>query len=260
MSSQHELLCNLKQTILLDGVRLRTMAAYNGPTVPHNGGTCAVVSSSGVLSRHTHGAAIDAADHIFRFNLAPTLGQGRLSGRREEYRFVNEKVLAMWTNWEEVEMLQPGIKYSASCSLCGVGTNQAVTADQYVDLVMQVSRTHPGVQMFASDLKLEFVLKEFFDRLYGVGPSPAGVTTGAVGMAVALATCDEVRAYGMADSSTASSAPYHYWDPTHFGLDDNHHRTFNAEKDLWRRLASNSDVDATDVAVIPGLSRVQCPR
>jgi hypothetical protein len=236
------------------------MATNNGPTVPHNGGTCAVVSSSGVLSLHAHGAAIDAADHVFRFNLASTLGQDSLAGRREEYRFVNEKVMKMWANWEELEMLQPSIKYSASCSVCGTGTWQAVTLDQYVDFVMQVSLTHPDVQIFASDLKLEYVLKEFFHQLYGVGPSPAGVTTGAVGMAIALATCDEVRAYGMADSATAADAPYHYWGEKHFGLPEHHHKTFNAEKDLWRRLASNSDVDSTDVAVIPGLSRVECPR
>merc|ERR550514_2513769 len=93
-------------------------------------------------------------------------------------------------------------------------------------------------------------------------------STGALGMLIALSVCDEVRAYGMAATQKANWLyPYHYYEElTGFkaGFADNNtvHKSFDAEKHLWRLLARNppAEMDKTDVAVIPGFSNAVCPK
>mmetsp|Transcript_130671 Transcript_130671/g.279401 ORF Transcript_130671/g.279401 Transcript_130671/m.279401 type:complete len:324 (+) Transcript_130671:100-1071(+) len=255
------LLCLLKRNLDLSGLRLRSTSEPEGQLLPKVHGTCAVVSSSGVLKEHSHGKDIDTADRVIRFNFAPIFGHTEQVGKKDDLRFVNEKVLDMWNHMERLDMLRNDKTYSASCTLCDMGYHGGVSPNMYVNSVLELNSYHPEVKMYASDLKVEFVMKELLEQLYGLGPSPAGVTTGAVGMAVALSTCDEVRAYGMAQTQRSDGTAYHYWEPGSPQSTALHHRSFNAEKDLWRRLAANgpAEVELTDVAIIPGFSQVQCP-
>ncbi|KAK3245676.1 hypothetical protein CYMTET_44767, partial [Cymbomonas tetramitiformis] len=51
--------------------------------------TCAVVGSSGLLLYYRHGAAIDEAEAVIRFNAAPTAGFEDFVGSKTTVRFVN---------------------------------------------------------------------------------------------------------------------------------------------------------------------------
>eukprot|EP00401_Gymnodinium_catenatum_P040532 CAMPEP_0117482488 /NCGR_PEP_ID=MMETSP0784-20121206/13445_1 /TAXON_ID=39447 /ORGANISM="" /LENGTH=411 /DNA_ID=CAMNT_0005276985 /DNA_START=30 /DNA_END=1265 /DNA_ORIENTATION=+ len=261
---QQNLLCMLKKSLHIKGVLQRTVTEPEGKTLPQVKGTCAVVSSGGGLLLHKNGKSIDSASAVMRFNLAPTAGYGEHVGYRTDIRFVNEKVLDMWNHYAGADVLQDGGKVSASCTLCEIGYRQGCDPQTYAERVLNVNRLFPDVELYASDLKVEYVLHRLLSKWYGLGASPAGTTTGAVGMAIALSLCDEVKAYGMADSVQTVSAPYHYWEASgHYMMNAtrSHHKTFDAERDFWRRLASNSlyDVDSTSVAVIPGFAKVECP-
>jgi len=72
----------------------------------------------------------------------------------------------------------------------------------------------------------------------------------------------------MTESPFEQSSPYHCFPKgnnekpeEHDAAQNTWHKTFRAEKDLWRRIARNSasEIDATDLAIIPGFSQVQCP-
>jgi len=261
LALQHKHLCLLKKYVDIAGIKLRTPTTPDGPGLQTVKGTCSVVSSSGVLRLHQHGHLIDAADAVMRFNLAPVWAHISHVGSRDDVRFVNEKVMNMWNHFQHTEMIQRETIYSASCTLCGIASSKSVNADMYADDVLDVAHMYPDVRFFASDLKLEYILHRVLQQLYGFDWSNAGVTTGAVGMAVALAVCDKVNAYGMAQSANSVMTTYHYWEPGKISWQRRHHKSFDAEKLFWRSLASNSlgDVDSRDIIEIPGLSQVNCP-
>lgn len=244
------------------GVLLRSMEELSGPPMPRINGTCALVGSSGVLLMHDHGEAIDNASKVFRFNTAPVVGSEKFVGARDDFRFVNEKVLDFWAHSMNLSMLTGEISYTASCTLCNLGTDERVSPDLFMRRVLGTTVAHPQVTLYSSDLTLEYNVQEFIKRIYSLDESPAGVTTGAVGMAMALSLCDEVKAYGMATSPYDAVLPYHYWEPHSTSAPTEiHHASFIAEKDLWTRLATNepAEVGETGVVVIPGFSRLSCP-
>lgn len=236
--------------------------------MPHRYSQCAVVSSSGVLRKHQHGESISDADMVMRFNNAPTQGFEDLVGGGTTFRVVNEKLLMNWLNGTDLALLSPGVTFVSTCSICNVGEAQLVNVTELKRRRQDVHSLFPTINMYTSNLEVEAELDTFFKREYMSSgrhrrhekSSPAGVTTGSMGMALALSICDEVKAYGMAQSST-DVVPYNYYDAESTSRKTNlWHRSWTAEKALWRRLAVNSeaDIDATDVAVIPGFSKVPC--
>ncbi|CAK0910504.1 unnamed protein product [Prorocentrum cordatum] len=79
-------------------------------------------------------------------------------------------------------------------------------------------------------------------------------------MYAALVICDKVYAFGMAGTALANMASNHYYEP--WSVKPTWHKTWDLEKDLWKRLASNPpgwSVESTDVSIIPGLSHITCP-
>lgn len=259
-------LCKLKDALgdVVQGVRL--VSAHGplwnggGEVLSSMGGRCAVVSSSGVLLRHRHGAEIDAAGKVFRFNSAPTKGFEEFVGARTDLRIVNNKMVGLWTEGEYAELLSPTATVVTSCPVCNVGIFDKVDESDYRNNQLAFTAKFPkGVALFASNLSLELSFDRYLGDVfaYDHASSPAGATTGGVGLALALALCDEVRAYGMADSEGAASADYSYYDHhSTVGKTKHHHHSFDAEKTFWRSLAVNgaADVDGSDVAVIPGFS------
>jgi alpha-N-acetyl-neuraminate alpha-2,8-sialyltransferase (sialyltransferase 8B)/alpha-N-acetyl-neuraminate alpha-2,8-sialyltransferase (sialyltransferase 8D) len=261
---QQELMCLFKEYVERDaisGVRIRSLEDYAGPSMPQVKGTCAVVGSSGVLLMHSYGTEIDEAAKVFRFNTAPVEGLEQYVGQKDNHRFVNEKVLDLWSQNVNVSMFSHNVTYTASCTLCKLGTDYRVTPDVYKRRVMATSFAHPNLQLYASDLTLESKVQDFIKRVYKLDDSPAGVTTGAIGMALALSLCDEVKAYGLAATPYDDVVPYHYWEPSStIRTTEHHHGSILAEKDLWMRLATNppEDVGDTGVAVLPGFSSLTC--
>merc|ERR1719198_194432 len=83
-------------------------------------------------------------------------------------------------------------------------------------------------------------------------------------MVVALSLCDEVVAYGMNDNPNVDpdEVPYHYYQPDRPNIKTSEinqarrwHRSFDAERDLWRRLAINPVEEILqDKVVLQGFS------
>lgn len=239
---------------------------------------CAVVSNSGILSNYRYGQEIDEASVVIRFNEAPTAGYEEMVGSKETIRIVNEKVVheflgdrfgKLHTDPNIAKQMEPGPDYFLTCTVCGVGSKTIMQPKSFQELQQQAAAKDPSLHLFASDLTLESKFFAFMHKTYGImARTPAGPTTGAIGMAVALNLCDEVRAYGMNDtpnSDNAENAPYHYYeadDPNKKVSEINSarrwHRSFDAERDLWRRLATNPlDEIVQDKIVLQGFS--QCP-
>lgn len=224
---------------------------------------CAVVSNSGVLRQHRHGDAIDIADVVFRFNDAPLKGWEKLVGSKESIRLVN--------NQFPERVLRHAIKsyeFDAK-ALYGLLNEEEGDVAKLGDFRKRYWTT--SIQLLSPGLlKLfEETIRSSYDGSWfqndGVSFSP---TTGAIGMLSAMSRCDEVRAYGMAATPAAEKHPYHYYseEDSYYKRDvqkadeNTWHRSFKAEKDLWRRIAGNtlSEIDNTDVAVIPGFSQITC--
>jgi hypothetical protein len=222
--------------------------------------TCSVVSNSGVLRNHHHGNAIDTSDMVLRFNDAPLNGWPHLAGTRDDTRIVNNQF--------------------PHRVLHGASRNYQLKAETMFGLLddgsgfkslQDFKYAHPNLPIRKLEKTLldafQGTLRSIYDAHWFYGSAVSfNPTTGAVGMIIAMTECDEVRAFGMAATPAADLAPYHYYaeddPPSHLEADENTwHKTFRAEKDLWRRIAQNaaSDIDNTEIAVIPGFSQLQCP-
>jgi hypothetical protein len=219
---------------------------------------CAVVSNSGVLQTHEHGQDIDNADVVFRFNDAPLEKWEKNVGTKRSIRLVS----GMFPGYvvHHSTMAAFGIDNDELVAIISGGTIPELDSfrSQYPQAPVQIIDT-------ALLQRFETSLKSIYDADWFQQGGMARPTTGAIGMLSAMQRCDEVRAYGMARSSNGDRAPYHYYDDHRIPQDQkaNHngqHEDFEAEKDLWRRIATNGaiDLDATDVAVIPGFSQVTC--
>lgn len=217
--------------------------------LPKLHGTCAVVSSSGVLRSHHWGKAIDAAEAVFRFNTAPTSGYERLVGSKDTLRVVNE--------------LFPGTALQKGKQLVRNGTIYVVSAphDGRKHDVEKLHRRFPSLGLFSVATSVPERVGKTLRGAYPASWFSKGLadwpTTGALGMLLAMSLCGEVKAYGMAATSHSLAAPMHYYG-NNLGATtlDTVHRSLRAEKDLWKRLATNSpqDIDSTDVVVIPGFA------
>mmetsp|Transcript_20716 Transcript_20716/g.57873 ORF Transcript_20716/g.57873 Transcript_20716/m.57873 type:complete len:439 (+) Transcript_20716:51-1367(+) len=232
----------------------KVLQAYLGAAT-RLGGTCAVVSSSGVLQRHEHGSEIDQADTVIRFNDAPVAGFEKIVGSREDLRFVN-------MHFPELVLHRKTIKERDDVVYVGVLPSNERKFER-------LSAMRPGIKLYMADSQLSENVFEGLQRVFSDGWFHVGSdgfrewpSTGALGMLISLSICDEVRAYGMADTGRADTFtyPYHYYDPRGAADDNPVHKSFDAEKYLWRMLATNShkDIDRTDVAIIPGFSQAKC--
>jgi hypothetical protein len=220
--------------------------------------TCAVVSSSGVLKRHNLGPDIDKADLVIRFNDAPTAGYEKYVGRKEGVRFVNGKETEYTLRFRTDRYINKtnGISYVV------------VPMTSKINLEA-VRKKFSGVEWFQIAKSMPVSFRKLLEAVYWSdryvfheGRGSSTPTSGAMGMIVAMSLCDEVRGYGMASSRQQYNSAYHYYDTEGKAHVNYWHKGFNIEKDLWRRLATNSfaDIDKRDVAVIPGFSRAKCPR
>mmetsp|Transcript_60646 Transcript_60646/g.144473 ORF Transcript_60646/g.144473 Transcript_60646/m.144473 type:complete len:365 (-) Transcript_60646:65-1159(-) len=220
--------------------------------------TCAVVSSSGVLLEHEHGAEIDEADLVFRFNdAAVDSSVARHVGSREDFRVLNDQQ----SNW----IHHPArLHLEFSPDAVYVLQRQEIKGRNHLHQIVDM---HPLGTFLEGDRYLTKVAEEIMQQVFGSpnvtfhGKAHRHMTTGFHGMLLAASLCKEVRAYGMASSVNGASAPYHYYGAMKEGTTANdvqNHPTYNEERELWRMLATNSDLNSTDKAVFPGFSGVEC--
>mmetsp|Transcript_9418 Transcript_9418/g.17077 ORF Transcript_9418/g.17077 Transcript_9418/m.17077 type:complete len:340 (+) Transcript_9418:36-1055(+) len=224
------------------------------------GKTCAVVSSSGVMKQLRAADKIDAADVVMRFNWAPVKGYEQYVGHKDMVRFVNmhfPKIVK-----EGLYEPDPNVIYVRTLLGSGGGTKS-------MDLWSQFAQERPDLQLFAAQgaLGLErdvsAALHEMFEssEFEGVRDWP---TSGAVGMVMALEVCKQVEAFGMPmvmNAEKGQKLSYHYYEEGGDASSNSWHKSFAAEKELWRYIAQNNQeidfsgrglgsVEATDAALI----------
>jgi len=271
--SREGMLCAMKAAARLDHIRWFSEPLVKSHWLEKRYEMCAVISSSGVLRRHHHGKEIDAAQMVLRFNTAPTDGFERFVGTRDDVRVLNSQIAGKILYNKSL----PGDGFNSDGSQLQLKNSTTFVA--FVNKFSEaqewenIKKKHPDLDLHWGDYGMHVALTQIIRRIYtdedwyGLTPEASDwlVTTGAVGMLLALDACDEVRAYGMADSNASRNWPYHYFDDHtknwHWKANENlWKRMFNVEKDLWRRVASNSDedVEQTDVVVIPGFARLDC--
>jgi len=264
--SSQEISCLLKQAVYPDEITLfgsnqtlqSVQVTRNHPT---HWRTCSIVSSSGVVTLNNHSKAIDAADAVMHFNTAPLKGYEASVGYRDDIRFVNNQFARlMLDNSTALNLSDTTMYINVLPTLAdSVGRRQA---KEFRELM----HAHPHLRMFTTPNTLQHRVAVALHHIYsnewfsqsGVNHRP---TSGAVGMVLAMSMCDIITSYGMAASRSAYSARHHYYDDEGtVASEQYYHKSFTAEKDLWRRLSVTpvADIDSDDIATIPGFSNYDC--
>jgi len=222
-----------------------------------SGKTCAVVSNSGVMKLHRAADKIDAADVVMRFNWAPVKGFEEYVGRKDTVRFVNMHF---------PKIVHQGL-YVPDPNVIYVRTLVGSKGKKSIRLWRQFARERPDLQLFAAEggSHLESDVSEALHQIFdssmfeGVRDWP---TSGAVGMVLALDLCKQVDAFGMPmvmRTKKGEELAYHYYEEGGHATSNSWHKSFAAEKQLWRYIAQNSeDIESTDEAQIHVPST--CPR
>mmetsp|Transcript_49645 Transcript_49645/g.91654 ORF Transcript_49645/g.91654 Transcript_49645/m.91654 type:complete len:334 (+) Transcript_49645:87-1088(+) len=201
---------------------------------------CSVVSNSGVLLDHKHGRAIDEkSDLVFRFNDAQIGGDLlEIVGSRDDVRILNFKLSGFGRRDQKYD------HYNSPNS----------TTQFPVFLPKRAEALRDPAKL------AEKLMEATFGHLQGPGKAH---TTGLEGVLLAMLLCDQVWAYGFPVTQNSAKAPFHYFgDMRHGSANENpehmHAKVAALEKSLYNMLAMNSDVNASDVAVIPGFNALRC--
>mmetsp|Transcript_29029 Transcript_29029/g.52882 ORF Transcript_29029/g.52882 Transcript_29029/m.52882 type:complete len:300 (-) Transcript_29029:46-945(-) len=212
----HAVACYLKSTLANE------YNAQKKPAVLQEGTqSCAVVSSSGALLDHLHGADIDSHDIVLRFNGAPTLGYEEHVGGKTEIRF----------GWKFHQFEGDANIFKAS------GTFKSAPAQRVLDYL------YPQQLGVSASAETDHP------------------TTGFYGMMLMLFHCATVDAYEMAPSREAHTSPYSYYrDVGHRAYRNSWHGHFESEHDLWYRLSSTPThtIESTGKSHYQGFRHVNC--
>jgi len=226
-----------------------------------NAKKCAVVSSSGVLLHHRYGDAIDSSDLVFRFNDAELEGDYRDSvGTKENIRILNRKTVNGGYIKRRPPLQQDAIYLLTRHNRSDLNISN-ITAD--------IRKGNPLVHFaYADGGVMERTARKILVERY---PEPEWLnsklrsevlTSGYRGIIMAMFVCDEVWAYGFADTTGSKVSTFHYYGELRsgnasFNKESIHRHTSHQEKLLYREMAMNDDLDSSDVAVIPGFSKLE---
>lgn len=207
---------------------------------------CAVVSNSGVLLNYQYGEEIDSADMVFRFNDAAVGGEFlKFVGERDDIRIVNgefgQRVL------KEKMTLTPGTEYVILRPL-----------PRQLDDALRAQDRHEEAHIVLGNPKLGGSTTPLLFRMFGNEKGMA--TSGFLGVGLAMTLCDEVRAYGFAETPMSHRSTFHYYGDQRSGQADRNpqHKLAAKEKQFWRMVALNDNVNTTDVSVLPGTRKLNC--
>mmetsp|Transcript_3003 Transcript_3003/g.6654 ORF Transcript_3003/g.6654 Transcript_3003/m.6654 type:complete len:412 (+) Transcript_3003:153-1388(+) len=277
-----ELLCQIKESSLgREEPVMEFLRSHRGWTSRPK--RCALVSSSGVLLKHSHGSLIDASDLVIRFNDAQVGGQFTAQvGERDDVRLLNAnfhtmflgrklgqsmpfaasnhtlfvmqrldpaRSQAMWTSMEEAMAEIPSLHIILGNLTLPKHSNCVLDAGMHPTHSKRRRRSCKEEEAMFSAMGDQQRIS-----LPTIGIPSDKVTTGFMGGLLALSLCDEVWAYGFADTPAAESSAYHYYGPPQ-ALSE---KAADREKLFWRAVAMNDDVERTDIAKFPGFRRLAC--
>mmetsp|Transcript_30355 Transcript_30355/g.69853 ORF Transcript_30355/g.69853 Transcript_30355/m.69853 type:complete len:336 (+) Transcript_30355:118-1125(+) len=245
--------------------RDRLARLFKNQDVPSfHAGKCAVVSSSGVLLKHKYGSEIDASDLIFRFNDAEVTDEfAEAAGLKDDVRVMNTDAVYHLLNSAQ------RLRYTHSQDTVYAPQTMGFKATSAYQRWKATPHVHHDLHVAVGSFELPGLSQELLHKAYGDPPErykekeERHVTTGFLGMLLAMTMCDEVHAYGFIDSLSSQHAAYHYYgwmaDGTRTNATDkNHHPTYDQERHFWRVVARNHDGDETDISVVPGFKSLQC--
>mmetsp|Transcript_53914 Transcript_53914/g.125980 ORF Transcript_53914/g.125980 Transcript_53914/m.125980 type:complete len:340 (+) Transcript_53914:49-1068(+) len=218
---------------------------------------CALVSNSGVLLQHSYGDEIDAADVVIRFNDAEVGGSVRDNvGTRDDVRVLNRML---------------GDSVSDAAFNFTDGTKYLLIRHREAELQPWLAKAaaHQGQVLVgtgkAEEIAAEILHSSPFDIATRMLPGGSGdygnPTTGFLGLLLAMSMCDEVHAYGFAQTKAARHSPFHYYGSLkevsgsqqfiHVG----NHPLESVEKQVFARF-DNTHVAKSDKFVIPGYGQL----
>ena len=143
--------------------------------------SCAIVGSSGVLTKYRLGAEIDAHSAVFRFNRAPTAGYEAVAGKRTSFRLLNT--------------VHAGFREGTEATVQQMQSSTGVNL--YQKVLHRVTRHHT----YAFDTSFS----SHVSKQIGVLP-----TGGFFGVHLALQRCAEVSLYGF-HHREGYGVRYHYF-------------------------------------------------
>ena len=144
--------------------------------------TCAIVGSSGILLKHSHGADIDSHDVVFRFNSATTKGFEKNVGAKTTHRITNSR------NYGFRE-------YDSECVV------QHMRNEMSLVKMFKKRAKYPGLNLYGVHPQLHGWVDKSFSFL---------VTSGLFGALIAAHKCASVDLYGF-QVSRHHGVQYHYY-------------------------------------------------
>eukprot|EP00873_Tetraselmis_striata_P013619 jgi/Tetstr1/433883/TSEL_023063.t1 len=226
--------------------------------------TCALVGNSGSLLAARHGAAIDAADVVLRFNEAPTLGLEAHVGNRTTHRMLNH----VWARgYADSKAVRPGFRLRQGYHPLEPNVTLLVNAcvpARYCSLPRDFAQLHARMAAVRPDVQVAYTSKRVVgaaNRLLSIygscvyagarqrAPAP---TTGLAAMVLLLKLCQSVTLYGMGERQPG--AAYHYYDQGHGTTIRQGFRAhdFQLERSLLRDLTSRGYLRVCGVASCSG--------
>jgi len=226
----------------------RLRGGAQGPAAGYlpRAGRCAVVSNSGVMLNYHYGPEIDESDLVFRFNDADLSDEfAPFVGTRDDIRIVNGEFGIRVQ--QGLMKVKPGTEYVLLRAL-----------PKQLEQALEAHGQHSEAHVVLGSPKLGLSALGLLNRMYGVDRGM--MTSGFLGVGLAMTLCDEVKAYGFAETPGTHTAPFHYYGEQRTGTADRniHHKLAVKEKEFWKQVAMNDDVDTTDVTLLPGTRTLNC--
>jgi len=219
---------------------------------------CAVVGNSGVLLSHNHGPRIDAADVVLRFNHAPRhRAVKQFVGLRDTIRVLNGDHADRMTNeiWFHQYMKHHVGLMSTIFLWQRLGAKRE-RSEHAFERAKQLIGRH--VKLALGDRRIQDLSAEIMAELFHNDTwTPNKLSTEFFAAVLAMHMCQEVELFGFADSEASATAPPLYWEEEEEDEEEGGHSSAEQRK-FWRILSTSNDTFTSDVAVIPGIHRLNC--
>uniref|UniRef100_A0A7S1SC55 beta-galactoside alpha-(2,6)-sialyltransferase n=1 Tax=Alexandrium catenella TaxID=2925 RepID=A0A7S1SC55_ALECA len=212
--------------------------------------TCAVVSNSGALLKWRHGAEIDRADAVMRFNLATTdLATRPHAGFKETFRLLNSRLQSQAVSGLRLGGFDKGLFLVTD----GWPRDNMPVGDPSI-AKSELFAAQPGIVPMGEVQHglMEVLVRTFPEFKHHLGHE---VTSGMLGIALMLHLCEEVVLYEMVPSKAAKGMPWHYWERWGDATKNSWHNSLQFEYAVWRLLAGPHDTSQTGVLRLEGFRR-----
>ncbi|XP_068447562.1 alpha-N-acetylgalactosaminide alpha-2,6-sialyltransferase 5-like [Clinocottus analis] len=181
--------------------------------------TCALVTSSGQLTRSRRGEEIDSSECVIRMNDAPSISYQQDVGRRTSLRVVAHSSLQ-----RVLRSRQELLNASQDTVFIFWGPSSRMRRDgkgHVYNNLRLLNHLLPKLKVYIISRIKMLKFDELFKNETGIDRkrSNSWLSTGWFTMVIAMELCDRINVYGMVPpdfcrSSSHPSLPYHYYEPS----------------------------------------------